>query len=103
MSGGYANEKPPSSTGSTDGDLTADPASSGFFNTDFKRYFLSYASYGLFSPVQDLVIFCFRCAGPFVVIVLLLVFNSKRGRYQNTKPVNDIIQRKMEYKKGNQQ
>ena len=37
MSGGYANEKPPSSTGSGEGDLTADPASSGFFNTDFKR------------------------------------------------------------------
>ncbi|XP_071166294.1 AP-3 complex subunit beta-2-like isoform X3 [Mytilus edulis] len=38
MSGGYANEKPPSSTGSAEGDLTADPASSGFFNTDFKRH-----------------------------------------------------------------
>ena len=38
MSGGYANEKPPSSTGSGEGDLTADPASSGFFNTDFKRH-----------------------------------------------------------------
>lgn len=40
MSGGYANEKPPSSTGSGEGDLTADPASSGFFNTDFKRLVL---------------------------------------------------------------
>lgn len=38
MSGGYANEKPPSSTGSGEGDLTADPASSGFFNTDFKKH-----------------------------------------------------------------
>ncbi|XP_067666923.1 AP-3 complex subunit beta-2-like isoform X2 [Haliotis asinina] len=34
----YANEKPPSSTGSADADLATDPASSGFFTTDFKRH-----------------------------------------------------------------
>jgi len=35
-SGGYS-EKPPSSTGSGEADLTSDPASSGFFSNDFKR------------------------------------------------------------------
>lgn len=38
LSGGYANEKPPSSTGSGEGDFTSDPASSGFFSNDFKRH-----------------------------------------------------------------
>jgi hypothetical protein len=33
----YANEKPPSSTGSGEADISTDPASSGFFTTDFKR------------------------------------------------------------------
>lgn len=33
----YANEKPPSSTGSAEADISTDPASSGFFTTDFKR------------------------------------------------------------------
>ena len=37
LSSSYANEKPPSSTGSGDADLANDPASSGFFTTDFKR------------------------------------------------------------------
>ena len=34
----YANEKPPSSTGSAEAEINADPASSGFFTTDFKKY-----------------------------------------------------------------
>lgn len=34
----YANEKPPSSTGSAEADISTDPASSGFFTTDFKRH-----------------------------------------------------------------
>lgn len=37
LSGGY-NDKPPSSTGSGDADLTSDPASSGFFSNEFKRH-----------------------------------------------------------------
>ncbi|KAK7116839.1 AP-3 complex subunit beta-2-like isoform X2 [Littorina saxatilis] len=34
----YANEKPPSSTGSAEADINTDPASSGFFTTDFKKH-----------------------------------------------------------------
>lgn len=33
----YANDRPPSSTGSGEGDVNTDPASSGFFTTDFKK------------------------------------------------------------------
>ncbi|XP_041375514.1 AP-3 complex subunit beta-2-like [Gigantopelta aegis] len=38
LSSSYANDKPPSSTGSGDAELANDPASSGFFTTDFKRH-----------------------------------------------------------------
>ena len=31
------NDRPPSSIGSADGDVSADPASSGFFTTDYKK------------------------------------------------------------------
>ncbi|GFO30668.1 Ap-3 complex subunit beta [Plakobranchus ocellatus] len=34
----YANDRPPSSTGSGEGDISTDPASSGFFTTDFKKH-----------------------------------------------------------------
>ncbi|BFY98475.1 hypothetical protein BsWGS_01515 [Bradybaena similaris] len=34
----YANDRPPSSTGSGEGDVNTDPASSGFFTTDFKKH-----------------------------------------------------------------
>ncbi|RUS71773.1 hypothetical protein EGW08_020467 [Elysia chlorotica] len=34
----YANDRPPSSTGSGEGDISADPASSGFFTTDYKKH-----------------------------------------------------------------
>ncbi len=33
----YANERPPSSTGSGDAEVANDPASSGFFTNDFKK------------------------------------------------------------------
>ncbi|KAK3599723.1 hypothetical protein CHS0354_037195 [Potamilus streckersoni] len=36
--GGYANERPPSSTGSAEMDPATDPASSGFFSNDYKRH-----------------------------------------------------------------
>ncbi|CAG5115388.1 unnamed protein product [Candidula unifasciata] len=34
----YANDRPPSSTGSGEADVNTDPASSGFFTTDFKKH-----------------------------------------------------------------
>uniref|UniRef100_A0A0B7B0H2 AP-3 complex subunit beta n=1 Tax=Arion vulgaris TaxID=1028688 RepID=A0A0B7B0H2_9EUPU len=34
----YANDRPPSSTGSGEGDVSTDPASSGFFTSDFKKH-----------------------------------------------------------------
>ena len=37
-SSGYSNDRPPSSTGSGEADLAQDPASSSFFNNEFKRY-----------------------------------------------------------------
>lgn len=33
----YANDRPPSSTGSGEPDLANDPASSGFFINDYKK------------------------------------------------------------------
>ncbi|KAL3884495.1 hypothetical protein ACJMK2_024630 [Sinanodonta woodiana] len=36
--GGYASERPPSSTGSAETDPATDPASSGFFSNDYKRH-----------------------------------------------------------------
>ncbi|KAL5004173.1 hypothetical protein ScPMuIL_017629 [Solemya velum] len=39
LSGSFATEvKPPSSTGSGEGDIASDPASSGFFTNDYKRH-----------------------------------------------------------------
>ena len=34
----YANERPPSSTGSGEADIASDPASSSFFMNDYKKY-----------------------------------------------------------------
>ena len=36
-SAGYNNDRPPSSTGSGEPDVAQDPASSSFFNNEFKR------------------------------------------------------------------
>ena len=44
-SSGY-NDRPPSSTGSGEADLAVDPASSTFFNNEFKRYSLQFQQVG---------------------------------------------------------